>query len=126
MRPGPREFGCATGGLCTYTPDANFHGVDSFTYTLSDGNGGTDTGTVNVTIDSVADDIARAVTLQLRRHLRARGKVTATPASFDTCTDDVLEKIQRRKSGKWKTVKSVTTNSNGAFNTRLADKPGAY
>ena len=37
----------------TYTPDANFHGSDSFTYVVSDGNGGTDTGTANVTIEDV-------------------------------------------------------------------------
>ena len=33
----------------TYTPNAGFHGSDSFTYVASDGNGGTDTGTVTVT-----------------------------------------------------------------------------
>jgi subtilisin len=117
---------CATNGVCTYTPDANFHGIDSFAYTVNDGNGGTDVGSVNVTIDSVADDVARAVTLNLKRHLKARGKVTATPSDFDDCTDDVSVKIQRKKGGKWKTVKSATTNSNGAFNARLADKPGTY
>ena len=37
----------------TYTPNANFHGSDSFTYVVSDGNGGTDTGTANVTIEDV-------------------------------------------------------------------------
>ena len=45
-----------SGGSCTYAPDANAHGPDSFTYTISDGNGGTDTGTVNVTVVSVNDD----------------------------------------------------------------------
>ncbi len=47
---------CTTGGMCTYTPAANFHGSDSFTYTVSDGNGGTDTGTVSVTVTPVADN----------------------------------------------------------------------
>ena len=27
----------------SYTPAANYHGADSFTYTISDGNGGTAT-----------------------------------------------------------------------------------
>ncbi|MEZ4667719.1 MAG: cadherin-like domain-containing protein [Anaerolineae bacterium] len=40
----------------TYIPNANFNGVDSFTYTVSDGNGGIDTATVNVTINPVNDD----------------------------------------------------------------------
>ena len=43
-------------GILTYTPDLNFNGEDSFTYTVSDGNGGTDTATVSVTVDSVNDD----------------------------------------------------------------------
>lgn len=38
-----------------YVPDANYNGADSFSYTLSDGNGGTDTGNVSVTINPVND-----------------------------------------------------------------------
>ena len=43
------------GGLCTYTPDADFNGSDSFTYTITDGRGGNDTGTVEVTVEPVND-----------------------------------------------------------------------
>ncbi len=39
----------------SYTPNANFFGSDSFTYTISDGNGGMDTATVNVTVTPVQD-----------------------------------------------------------------------
>ena len=39
----------------TYRPTANSTGSDTFTYTVSDGNGGTDTATVSVTIDPVED-----------------------------------------------------------------------
>ncbi len=42
------------GGL-VYTPDADFNGIDSFTYTVSDGQGGTDTQTVSVTVTPVED-----------------------------------------------------------------------
>jgi Big-like domain-containing protein len=34
----------------TYDPQANKHGGDTFTYTISDGHGGFDTATVEVTI----------------------------------------------------------------------------
>ncbi len=34
-----------------YTPTTDYSGVDSFTYTISDGNGGSDTGTVFVIVD---------------------------------------------------------------------------
>ena len=39
-----------------YTPDADFNGDDSFTYTISDGNGGSDTATVSITVNAVNDD----------------------------------------------------------------------
>ena len=40
-------------GTVTYTPVAGFNGSDSFTYSISDSQGGSATGTVNVTISSV-------------------------------------------------------------------------
>jgi len=44
-----------TDSTLAYTPYRNFSGTDTFTYQLSDGNGGTDTAAVNVTIDPVND-----------------------------------------------------------------------
>ena len=39
----------------TYTPAQDYFGPDSFTYYLSDGNGGEDTATVNITVTPVND-----------------------------------------------------------------------
>jgi hypothetical protein len=39
-----------SGGSVTYTPDAGFLGDDSFTYTVSDGQGGSDEGAVSVRV----------------------------------------------------------------------------
>jgi hypothetical protein len=44
------------GSDVTYTPDADFNGSDAFSYTVSDGSGGTDTAMVTVTVDPVNDD----------------------------------------------------------------------
>ncbi len=43
------------GGSVTYTPDENYFGTDSFTYTVSDGNGGMASASVDVTVSPVND-----------------------------------------------------------------------
>ena len=45
----------ALGANVSYTPNLNANGADSFTYTISDGNGGTDTATVRITVKPVND-----------------------------------------------------------------------
>jgi len=44
-----------TSGSITYTPATNYNGAADFGYTVSDGNGGTASGTVTVTVVSVND-----------------------------------------------------------------------
>jgi hypothetical protein len=44
-------------GTFTYTPDANFNGVDTFTYTITDSDGDTDTATVTITVDAGPDAV---------------------------------------------------------------------
>ncbi|MCC6074099.1 Ig-like domain-containing protein, partial [Pseudomonas sp. GCM10022188] len=48
------------GGVVSFTPTANWHGTTSFTYTVSDGNGGSDTATVSVTVTPANDDFGDA------------------------------------------------------------------
>jgi VCBS repeat-containing protein len=47
-------------GNVVFTPAANFNGVASFTYTVSDARGGTDSATVSVVVVSANDDFADA------------------------------------------------------------------
>lgn len=42
-------------GTIRFTPSANFNGVSTFTYTVSDGRGGLDTAVVSMTVSSVND-----------------------------------------------------------------------
>ena len=42
-------------GTISYTPNADFHGDDSFQYLIDDGHGGVATGTVTVSVKPVND-----------------------------------------------------------------------
>ena len=44
-----------TNGDFSYTPATNFTGADSFSYTLTDGDGGSATGSVNLTVGAIND-----------------------------------------------------------------------
>jgi hypothetical protein len=54
------------GGTVTYTPDADYNGSDSYTYTVTSPTGVTETATVNVTINPVVDIVDD--TSHRRRH----------------------------------------------------------
>ncbi len=69
-------------GLVRYVPNAGYRGGDSFTYTVGDGRGGTDVGTVDITV-------APRYTLTLSK--TGDGRVVSTPAGIDcgpTCAAD--------------------------------------
>jgi hypothetical protein len=69
----------------------------------------------------------RSITLSLRKHLVARGKVSSTEdPAFTDCVASVPVKVQRRVSGHWKTVGSTTTTDTGAYKKRIKDKTGKY
>ncbi|MFC1479571.1 Ig-like domain-containing protein [Planctomycetota bacterium] len=91
----------------TYTPDANFHGTDIFTYTASDGNGGIDTATVTVTVTSVNDD-PNAV------------NDSATTAEDTAKTIDVLVN-DTDPDGDILSVDSVTQPANGTVTNNTTD-----
>jgi hypothetical protein len=61
------------GATVTYTPDAGFFGTDSFNYTVSDNNGGTDIGTVTIEVAQASTDTAIYV-YDIRFESRAGGK----------------------------------------------------
>ena len=47
---------CLFDGACTYTPTGGYEGPDSFSYTVSDGNGGTAIGNVSVTVTAAPNN----------------------------------------------------------------------
>ncbi|MEC9345728.1 MAG: tandem-95 repeat protein [Pseudomonadota bacterium] len=103
------------GGQIRYTPDADFSGSDSFTYDVSDGNGGTATATVNVTVDGF-NDVPTATDVTIRRDAVLR---------FDGIDDVVRIPDSQSLAFGGSTPISiemwVTANSTGEFFT-LIDK----
>jgi len=70
-------------------------------------------------------DHARSITLSLRRHLVAQGRVSSFDA-FTDCVASVPVRIQRRVSGRWGTVGKTTTTDTGVYKKRIKDRPGKY
>jgi hypothetical protein len=66
----------------------------------------------------------RDLTLRLRKHLRARGRLSVADG-FAACFTGAEVEIQRRKGG-WRTVKKATADATGAFSARLRDREGTY
>jgi IPT/TIG domain len=66
----------------------------------------------------------RSVTLRLRKHLVAKGRVNS---DLNACVSDVNVKIQRRGGGKWRTIATTsTTGADGRYRQNIADKAGRY
>ena len=84
-------------GSYTYTPAVNFSGTDSFSYTVEDGEGGEDTGTVTVTVNPVAD--APLVTLVV--------DIAPQPVTGDI-------RVNNRTDG-FQSDSSIVALSNGGF-----------
>lgn len=91
----------------TYTPKANFGGLDRFSYTIDDGNGGTATATVSITVTRAAPDLNI-----LYLSFSASGKVRGVAfADEDIVAYDL-------RSGAWSMVfdgsdVGITTNLDG-------------
>ena len=94
----------------SYTPAANFIGADTFTYTISDGNGGTRHGaTVTVTVTASTTTRSRTTTPR-------RWRKTARPRRSTCCANDTLGP----DSGETLTVTAVTQGSAGGTVTFTA------
>jgi large repetitive protein len=70
-------------GTVSYTPNAGFFGTDLFEYTVSDGQGGTDTGLVSVTVDQADDNDAPVLTEVADRTITEGQEVRFTVVAAD-------------------------------------------
>ena len=103
-------------GTFTYTPDADFNGVDSFTYRVRDGNGGEDTAVVNITVDPANDaPVAADDAFTTNEDVALMGDVLADNGSGadddldgDTLTVDVMPVVGPSDG-------MLVLNANGTF-----------
>ena len=67
----------------------------------------------------------RSVSLVLRRHLIASGRVLVRDRYAD-CASGVRVDLQRRVGRRWRTVRSTWTTEAGRYTARLRDRRGRY
>ena len=84
---------------------------------------GTGTSATDFTVTTAFHD--RTITLSLRRHLIARGSISAADAFVD-CFQDVTVRLQRRVSGRWRPVEAMMTNARGIYRDQIPDRAGKY
>jgi uncharacterized repeat protein (TIGR01451 family) len=109
-----------TATVCTYTPGANFNGSDSFTYTISDGSGGTDAATVSITVTPVNDPPAYTGASRNTSQTVPVGGALQSLSASDVDGDPLTYALV---SGTL--PPGVTLTSAGAF-TGTADAPGTF
>jgi hypothetical protein len=91
--------------------------------------GGPATSSTNFTVQaSVVTPVEKHrsnVTLMLSAHLVAKGRVNV-PDGAKACERGRVVKLQRKKGGSWRTVRTDRTNSTGAYRAALPDVEGTY
>ncbi|MBR9863022.1 MAG: tandem-95 repeat protein [Rhodobacteraceae bacterium] len=120
----------AADGSYAYTPDADFNGTDSFTYTVSDGNGGTDTQTVRIRVDAVNDaPVAQAGTASGDEDTVISGTLLASDVDGDTLrfaveTQATHGTVAIRPDGSYAYTPGANFNGTDSFTYTVSDGNG--
>jgi hypothetical protein len=75
--------------------------------------------------DEGGPEHSRSITLRLKGALTAKGRVSVADDTAE-CSDNVQVKIQRRQSGKWKTIKITNTDTVGKYAKKIRNRSGKY
>ena len=126
----PPAHGTATVNLdktVTYVPNTNYDGTDSFIYLLSDGNGGSDTGTVSITILPANDPPAISNLVYSHETLEDTPvNVTLTLADIDTDWADRTVSFASNNSGLLPVANIVMSGSGDNKTLALTPKANQF
>ncbi len=100
-------------GAYTYTPDADFNGTDSFTYTVTDADGGQDTAVVTINVAAVDDaPVASNATASVNEDATISGQLVATDIDNDDAA--IVYTVDTNVAG-------LTLNADGSWEFNAAD-----
>lgn len=80
------------GPTFTYTPGANFHGSDSFTFRVNDGSHDSNTSTVNVTVNPV-NDLPIADSQSVTTNSNTAVSITLSGSDFETALANLIFEV---------------------------------
>src|SRR5205085_751162 len=81
-----------SGPTFTYTPAANFHGSDSFTFRVNDGSHDSNTSTVSITIDPV-NDTPTANSQSVTTNSNTSLAITLTGSDLETAPENLVFEV---------------------------------
>ncbi len=118
--------GVGTSKAIGYSPTANYNGSDSFVVMVSDGNGGSDTITVNVTIDAVNDvPVCAALPLSTAEDTMGEISPSCTDADGETLTYSIVGAAGHGSAsvvaGKLRYTPSANYNGGDSFTYKAND-----
>ncbi|WP_240921769.1 tandem-95 repeat protein [Metapseudomonas otitidis] len=120
-------------GSYTYQPGKDFNGNDAFTVTISDGNGGTTTSVVNVTVNPVNDaPVTADQAKETDEDQSVNGKIVASDVDGDKLTYTIQSGVNHGSlllntvTGEYTYTPNKDYNGNDAFTIRVYDDKGAY
>ncbi|MEZ8747905.1 Ig-like domain-containing protein, partial [Vibrio splendidus] len=113
-----------------YTPNENYNGNDSFTVVVSDGQGGTDTITVNIGVTPVNDlPVGEDVSVTTDEDTPVSGSLTATDAdndqlTFSKGTEPENGSVVVDENGNWTYTPDENYNGSDSFTVVVDDGEG--
>jgi len=110
----------------TFSPSAAGQFSDSSNFTISQTSNQADGEDFSVALTGTSGTRhAGTSTLRLRKHLVAKGRVSAAD-DFAACESGAIVEVQRRRKGTWRTIDTAVADPEGRYRESLQDRVGKY